>query len=337
MPAGAEFAVATEKGGETVVYREGTRSISVPISPEPDGVRLHLGAALQWYGPQAEPRELLTAAEAGRVTTRLIEHLANGGSRRVVVDSTPPDREKNTKKRLKAGRTSAGVLGVLTASIGSATFEAFRSRAAFWPPLAAAAVGAGLTALLLWHATRPKRETRLPRGYGVRTARADDLDALPQIEREAAALFRGYLRETGMSAAAFEDVSTIDDLESAMRAGRLWVATYRDRPVAFAWVELVAGYAHLEEVDVDPAHARRGLGKALIDVVSAWAVSRRIPALTLTTFRDVPWNAPYYERLGFEAVDAGRLSPAHVEIVRDEASRGFDPAKRLTMIMPLRD
>ena len=371
MPPGVEFAIAIEDRGETVVYREGARFVPVAISPEPGGVRLHLGAPLRWYGPGAEPRELLTAAEAGRVTTRLIEHLTNGGSRRVVVDRTPPPTreqmtadlvarfgvfekrpdnsqvfgsaapqgaEKNQKEpRLNAaGRASAGVLGVLTASIGSATFEALRSRAAFWPPLAAVAVGAGLTALLLWHATRPKRETRLPRGYGIRAALRDDLEVLPQIEREAAALFRGYLRETGMSAAAFDDVSTVDALDSAMRAGRLWVATHRERPVAFAWVELVGGYAHLEEVDVHPAHARRGLGKALIDVVSAWAVSHRLPAITLTTFRDVPWNAPYYERLGFEVVDAARLSPAHAAIVRDEASRGFDPSKRVTMMMRLR-
>jgi GNAT superfamily N-acetyltransferase len=370
MPTGAEFAIAIEDRGEAVVYREGARLISVAISPEPGGVRLHLGAPLRWHGPDAEPRELLTAAEAGRVTTRIIEHLANRGSRRVLVDRTPPatqeqmtadlvarfgvfeerpdgsnvfgsaastDTEKNKKKRrLKAGRTSAGVLGVLTASVGSATFEAFRSRAAFWPPLAAAAVGAGLTALLLWHATRPKRETRLPRGYAIRAARRDDLEALPQIEREAAALFRGYLRETGMSAAAFEDVSSVDALDSAMRDGRLWVATHHERPVAFAWVELVGGYAHLEEVDVHPAHARRGLGKALIDVVSAWAVSHRLPAVTLTTFRDVPWNAAYYERLGFQVVDAATLSPAHAAIVGDEASRGFDPSKRVTMILRLR-
>jgi hypothetical protein len=59
--------------------------------------------------------------------------------------------------------------------------------------------------------------------------------------------------------------------------------------------------------------------------------------VTLTTFRDVPWNAPYYEQLGFSETTAAALSPAHVDIVRDEASRGFDPAKRVAMIMRLKD
>jgi GNAT superfamily N-acetyltransferase len=367
MPTPGEFSIAIEDRGESVAYREGPRSTYVGISFEPDGVRVYLGAPLRWYGPNAQPGELMTAEEAGRATKRIIEHLADDGSRRVVVDRTPPaTREQMTadliarfgpfeeqpdgtqvfgsghapraqprRRNVRVPRTSAGVLGLLTVSLGSATFEALRSRAAFWPPLAAAAVGTGLTALLLWHASRPKSGARLPRGYTVRAARLDDLAALPQIERKAAAAFAQYLRQTGMTPAAFEDVSTVEELESAMRGGRLWVATREDRPVAFAWVEAVAGYAHLEEVDVDPAHARRGLGGALIDVVCAWAVSKRLEAVTLTTFRDVPWNAPYYARLGFSEVDPATLSPEHVQIVREEESRGFDPAKRVTMILPL--
>ena len=367
MSAAGGFSVEIEARGESVAYREGPRSTYVGISFEPSGVRLHLGAPLRWYGPNAQPGELMTAEEAGRATKRIIEHLGDAGSRRVVVDRTPvPTREQMTadliarfgaaeeqpdgtqvfgsrtaardqprRRHVRARRTSAGVLGLLTVSLGSATFEALRSRAAFWPPLAAAAIGAGLTALLLWHASRPKSGSRLPRGYEVRAARHDDLPALPQIERKAVAGFAQYLREAGMTPAAFDDVSSVEELESAMRGGRLWVATRGDVPVAFAWVEAVAGYAHLEEVDVDPAHGRRGLGAALIDVVSAWAVSNRLRAVTLTTFRDVPWNAPYYARLGFAEVDAATLSPEHVEIVRDEASRGFDPSKRVTMILPL--
>jgi GNAT superfamily N-acetyltransferase len=254
--------------------------------------------------------------------------IENGG------ESGNRPRERSARSRA-VRRTSAGVLGLLTVSLSSATFEALRSRAAFWPPLAATAVGAGLTALLLWYASRPQSGARLPRGYAVRTARLRDLRALPQIEREAAASFASYLRETGMTRDAFEDVSTIEELETAMRGGRLWVATRDDRPVAFAWVEVVAGHAHVEELDVHPTHARRGLGRALIQTICAWAVSKRLPALTLTTFRDVPWNKPYYERLGFSVVDPATLSPAHVQIVRDEASRGFDAEKRVTMILRL--
>jgi GNAT superfamily N-acetyltransferase len=159
-----------------------------------------------------------------------------------------------------------------------------------------------------------------------------DLPLLPPIERAAVTAFAAYLPETGLSLDAFEDVTTLDELEHAMRAGRLWVAAHGDRPVGFAWVEVVAGYAHLEEVDVHPAHGRRGLGRALIDTACGWSASAGLVGVTLTTFRDVPWNAPYYERLGFSEIDAAALSPEHVEIVRDEASRGFDAATRVMMM-----
>jgi hypothetical protein len=36
------------------------------------------------------------------------------------------------------------------------------------------------------------------------------------------------------------------------------------------------------------------------------------PAVTLRTFRDVPWNGPFYLRRGFAVVDSAALSPGHV-------------------------
>jgi GNAT superfamily N-acetyltransferase len=232
-------------------------------------------------------------------------------------------------------KASAGLLGLVAVSVGTATFELLRSRAALWPPIAATALGAGVTALLLWSATRPKRTRRFPRGYEIRAARAHDLPALAAIERDAAAAYAEYLSETGLTRATLARVAGIRDLETAMNDGRLWVATHRNRPVAFAWVEPAAGYAHIEEVDVHPAHARRGIGRALIEAVSDWATSHDLRGVTLTTFRDVPWNTPYYERLGFAVVDPASISPGHVEIVRREAAQGLDTSKRVTMIRHL--
>jgi GNAT superfamily N-acetyltransferase len=55
---------------------------------------------------------------------------------------------------------------------------------------------------------------------------------------------------------------------------------------------------HLEEMDVLPEHAGQGLGAALIEAVCSWAHTRGFDAVTLSTFRDVPWNAPFYPRHG---------------------------------------
>ncbi|TWP45602.1 GNAT family N-acetyltransferase [Lentzea tibetensis] len=87
-----------------------------------------------------------------------------------------------------------------------------------------------------------------------------------------------------------------------------------DVPVAFAAVSPVDDALHIHQISVDPKWARQGIGAQLIAALG----DRR---LTLTTFRDVPWNAPYYARLGF--VELTELTPGLAEIVDEEASRGF--------------
>ncbi|WP_404382318.1 GNAT family N-acetyltransferase [Knoellia locipacati] len=69
--------------------------------------------------------------------------------------------------------------------------------------------------------------------------------------------------------------------------------------VGFAHVLDLAGHWHLEQLVVDPAHGRRGLGAALLDAVCREVASRGGRRVTLRTYADVPWNAPFYVRHGF--------------------------------------
>jgi GNAT superfamily N-acetyltransferase len=108
-----------------------------------------------------------------------------------------------------------------------------------------------------------------------------------------------------------------------------------DVPVGFAHVELIERDAvHLEEIDVHPDHGRRGLGARLIRQVCRWAVSNGYRAVTLTTFRDVPWNLPFYERLGFDVVPPDQVSASLRAIVEDETRRGLDRSRRVVMKRP---
>ena len=96
-------------------------------------------------------------------------------------------------------------------------------------------------------------------------------------------------------------------------------------------VVLEPAVAHLEEIDVLPEHGRRGLGSRLVMAVCDWAESAGYRSVTLTTFRDVPWNMPFYARLGFEVIPPEALSPALQSVVRDETRRGLDPTRRVAM------
>ncbi len=168
--------------------------------------------------------------------------------------------------------------------------------------------------------------------YTIRPARAEELEALPAIELAAATLFAG----TPHAAAVEGDATSVADFAAAQRAGHLWVAAAEDdTPVAFAFVEIVAGCAHLDELDVAPAHGRRGIGAALVREVIGWAKRQGYPALTLTTYRDVPWNAPFYRGLGFAVVREAALAPPQRELFEREDRMGLRAEARSFMRLDL--
>ena len=126
-------------------------------------------------------------------------------------------------------------------------------------------------------------------GYAIGPARAEHIPLLPAIELAAARLLRGYAPELVL--AETTDEHTFLD---AARDGQLWVASRGKLPVGFALVRMLAhDLPHLEEIDVDPPHGRRGLGSALIRTVCDWETVSGYAMLTLTTFRVVPWNSPF--------------------------------------------
>ncbi|HWM01233.1 MAG TPA: GNAT family N-acetyltransferase [Actinophytocola sp.] len=163
----------------------------------------------------------------------------------------------------------------------------------------------------------------------IREARPDDLPELRAVERAAGLAFRGI----GMAAVADDEPPTVRELTAYQSAGRAWVyADDTDRPVAYLLVSVVDEHAHIEQVSVRPDHARRGVGRRLIDIAREWARARDLPALSLTTFADVPWNAPYYARLGFTVLPPEKLTEGLRRIRADEAAKGLDAWPRVTMV-----
>lgn len=166
----------------------------------------------------------------------------------------------------------------------------------------------------------------------IRLARPEDLPALIDVEVEAGALFR----EVGMAAIADDDPGSVAKLAEYQSAGRAWVGVDDgDRPVAYLVADVVDGHAHIEQVSVRPSHARRGIGRALIETLAEWARSRGMTALTLTTFENVPWNAPYYERLRFRVIPDAEIGDGLRSIRRSEIARGLDAWPRVALIRPL--
>jgi GNAT superfamily N-acetyltransferase len=170
-------------------------------------------------------------------------------------------------------------------------------------------------------------------GYVIRRALASDLPSLPAIEYQAGQRFAA----AGMpdiAAMSREDLFPADLARSLAKRGTLWIAASDERPVGFAAAAETDGYAFLYELDVLPDHAGQKLGWNLVNAVEAWARQDGLKGVTLATFRDIPWNRPYYERMGFVEWPRERLSPGHQESWRAQ-SRNLDMTKRLFMIKTL--
>jgi GNAT superfamily N-acetyltransferase len=170
------------------------------------------------------------------------------------------------------------------------------------------------------------------RGVTIRPAAPDDLPLLVEIERRAGQAFAAH----GLPEIAADDPGTPEELEYYRAAGAAWVAVdEQDAPVAYILTAEIDAGVHVEQVSVDPPHAGHGIGAALIDHVAAVAAAAGLEALTLTTFRDIPWNAPYYSRLGFAELPEPEWGPQLRALVALEQHMIPSDAPRIAMIRPL--
>ncbi|WP_309081589.1 GNAT family N-acetyltransferase [Zhihengliuella sp.] len=162
----------------------------------------------------------------------------------------------------------------------------------------------------------------------IRPAIDQDLPRLQDIEIAAGQAFRAV----GMESIADDAPPSWADLKGYQGDGRAWVALDdADNPVAYLLLEILGSAAHIEQVSVHPDHARQGLGRRLIEHAAACARARGLVALTLTTFEHVPWNAPYYARLGFRTVPAAEWSEELRAVVAAERQHGLDAWPRVVM------
>ncbi|TFV53628.1 GNAT family N-acetyltransferase [Blastococcus sp. TF02A-35] len=131
---------------------------------------------------------------------------------------------------------------------------------------------------------------------------------------------------------ATDDPLPAAELDRYRRAGLAWAAADADdEPVGYLLAEPVDGALHVEQVSVHPRAARRGVGRALLEHAAMHAAEAGLTSLTLTTFEDVPWNAPYYRRCGFRVLDEREWTPGLRAIREREAAHGLDRWRRVCM------
>jgi GNAT superfamily N-acetyltransferase/catechol 2,3-dioxygenase-like lactoylglutathione lyase family enzyme len=164
--------------------------------------------------------------------------------------------------------------------------------------------------------------------YRIRLARPDELSRLREIENQAGTMFCGL----GLIEEALDVSYPTEDLTALIGLRQVWVACEtHDVAVGMVIASVRDGAAHIEEMDVLPPHGGRGLGTLLLDQVCAWAQAQGHPAVTLSTFRDVPWNAPFYSKNGFRALRPSEWTSGMRAIREEEAQHGLRVEARVFM------
>ena len=155
-----------------------------------------------------------------------------------------------------------------------------------------------------------------------REAEDGDLQQLPDVEAAADELFVP-LGITDLPAPA-----------TAAERASSWRVLVVGRPVqGFAVLELLDGAVHLEQLSVHPAHGRRGIGGALLDATVEAAREHGADRVTLLTYADVPWNAPFYARHGWREIEP---TPALQALREREQTLGLDRyGRRVAMVRPV--
>jgi GNAT superfamily N-acetyltransferase len=163
--------------------------------------------------------------------------------------------------------------------------------------------------------------TNTPNTYTIRDATAADIPTLCALGTAAVAKFAtipslAYLVPTG------EDTAMSRKVRQSLDNGRIFIAEHQNQPIGFLGSFEMDATTYVAEISVHPDFNGKGVGALLLKAVCAWAREKAVERgeasarVTLTTYEQVAWNGPWYQRRGFKVVDAGTIGPEHVEKMR---------------------
>jgi 4-diphosphocytidyl-2-C-methyl-D-erythritol kinase len=163
--------------------------------------------------------------------------------------------------------------------------------------------------------------------FTITRAHDDDAEHLCAIERAAVELFRGHEAWPSYSQMALPP----DIVRQLIARGLVWVASVDDEVVGFVCLDSdgAPDAIGIAEIDVLPAFGGKGIGAALLEHACVWAREAGYSRVDLGTLVDVPWNAPFYAKHGFQVVD--KHAPAFALALARDRENGFPDHLRVFM------
>ncbi|ATW03166.1 GNAT family N-acetyltransferase [Sphingorhabdus sp. YGSMI21] len=169
-------------------------------------------------------------------------------------------------------------------------------------------------------------------GICIRPANADDAAGFPAIERSAA---QAFLSVAGLEWIAGEAVMSAEQHRVHIDAGTVWLAETDGRNIGFVTAAIYEETLHIVELSVADGHQGRGVGRRLLEAAAEYARDNGLAALTLTTFRDLPFNETFYQKLGYRTLNETEMPKRLADILEAEIENGLPGNRRCAMRLML--
>ncbi len=167
----------------------------------------------------------------------------------------------------------------------------------------------------------------------IRTASLSEIPIMQSLEVDAARLYgtmAGYEFCTQLSPRSRAEHLRVQE------KGAAWLAGLGGNVIGIFLALPVDGRAHVLEAATEYGSQRKGIGRRLFAEFHSWAANIGYSEVTLTTYHDVPWNTPFYERIGYQIISVDSRRPELMAIRAEEAAAGFERAPRVAMENSLR-
>ncbi len=165
----------------------------------------------------------------------------------------------------------------------------------------------------------------------IRHGHRKDFAVVQDIERDSERLFLSV----GYDFCSRGNVRDDDELSRGLDHGALLIAEADGVPAGFALLWNVDGHGHLAELGVRLGFQKRGIGRLLLEASETWAIQSGFSKITLTTFRDVPWNEEFYRRYGYEALEVRDGDVDLMAVIEEENEAGLWVEPRVVMYKSL--
>ncbi len=171
------------------------------------------------------------------------------------------------------------------------------------------------------------------KSYQIRQAAIPDAEKLAAVETSASQRFRDI---ADLAWIADAEPTSLEDHIALIDAGTVWVAVDGKGDIfGFLLAERCGDELHICEFAVKRPRQGQGIGSSLVRAAEEYARTIGLAALTLTTFRGLSWNEPFYHHLGFATLEADALDDRLRTVFAREASIGLPMERRCAMRLTL--